>query len=72
MKENFYQGILLGLLSHREDRDVCSNAESGKGYSDIQVEIPDDEIGIVIEMKYPDTGNLEKGCLEALVQIAPG
>lgn len=69
MKENFYQGILLGLLSHREDWDVCSNAESGEGYSDIQVEIPDDEIGILIEMKYPDAGNLEKGCLEALSQI---
>lgn len=69
MKENFYHGILLGLLSHREDWDVCSNAESGEGYSDIQVEIPDDGIGIVIEMKYPDNGNLENGCLEALSQI---
>lgn len=68
-KENFYHGILLGLLSHREDWDVSSNAESGDGFSDILVEIEDENIGIVIEVKYPDHSNLEKGCLEALEQI---
>lgn len=68
-KENFYHGVLLGLLSHREDWDLDSNAESGEGYSDIQIEIADEEIGIVIEVKYADDGNLENGCREALAQI---
>lgn len=68
-KENFYHGILLGLLSHRENWDVDSNIESGEGFSDIQVEIEEDGIGIVIELKYPDGGNLEVGCAEALKQI---
>ncbi len=68
-KENFYHGILLGLLSHREDWIISSNAESGAGYSDILIEIEDSNIGIVIELKYPDNGNLETGCLDALAQI---
>ncbi len=68
-KENFYHGILLGLLSHREDWILVSNAESGDGYSDILIELENEEVGIVVEIKYPDNGNLEKGCLEALEQI---
>ena len=70
MKENFYHGILLGLLSHREDWLLESNAESGDGFSDILVEIYDKRMGIVIEVKYPDEGNLEAGCREALTQIS--
>ena len=68
-KENFYHGILLGLLSHREDWAVTSNAESGDGYSDILVEPEEEETGIVIEVKYAKDGNLEKGCRDALEQI---
>ncbi|MCI8559323.1 MAG: AAA family ATPase [Lachnospiraceae bacterium] len=68
-KENFYHGVLLGLLSHREEWDIRSNAESGDGFSDILIEIEDDEIGIVIEVKYPDKSSLETGCREALEQI---
>ncbi len=74
-KENFYHGLLLGLLSHQEDWYIRSNAESGVGYSDILVEIEEKGIGIVIEVKYPDSnrrsscGVLEKGCEEALQQI---
>lgn len=67
-KENFYHGILLGLLSYRGDWDVTSNAESGTGYSDILVET-ENETGIVIEVKYAENGNLEAGCREALKQI---
>ena len=62
MKENFDHSILLGLLSHREDRLVESNVESGDGFSDILVEICDKNIGIVLEVKYPDDGHLEAGC----------
>ena len=55
-KENFYHGILLGLLSHREDWIISSNAESGEGFSDILIEIEESDTGIVIEIKYPDAG----------------
>ncbi len=68
-KEHFYHGILLGLLSHREDWDLDSNAESGEGYSDILIEIPEEETGIVIEIKYADGGSLENGCRKAFAQI---
>lgn len=68
-RENFYHGVLLGLLSHREDWAIFSNVESGDGFSDILIESGDGELGIVIEVKYPDGGDLEKGCQEALEQI---
>lgn len=68
-KENFYHGILLGLLGYQETWGISSNRESGDGYSDILVEIDQEGIGIVIEMKYAEDGNLEAGCREALEQI---
>ena len=68
-KENFYHGILLGLLGFKTSWGIYSNRESGDGYSDICVEIDDGEIGIVIEIKYADDGNLEAGCQKALSQI---
>ena len=68
-KENFYHGVLLGLLGYREDWAIFSNVESGEGFSDILIESGDGELGIVIEVKYPDGGDLEKGCREALEQI---
>ena len=61
--------ILLGLLSHREDWIIDSNAESGDGFSDILIEIEESNTGIVIEIKYADDGNLENGCKRALAQI---
>lgn len=68
-KENFYHRILLGLLSYRDDWIVKSNAESGDGYSDIVIKIPDDEIGMIIEVKYGEDADMEKGCADALAQI---
>lgn len=68
-KENFYHGILLGLLSHMEDWGISSNAESGEGYSDILVEIEDARTGIIIEVKYAENSKLEEGCRKALKQI---
>ena len=68
-KENFYHGILLGLLGYKSNWLVKSNAESGIGYCDILVEIPDNRTGIVIEMKYAENGNMEVACEEALQQI---
>ena len=68
-KENFYHGILLGLLRYKESWAVSSNRESGDGYSDIVIEIGKGRVGIIIELKYAKDGNLEKGCVEALEQI---
>ena len=70
IKENFYHGILLGILSFKTGWEVASNRESGTGFSDILIEIDDSDIGIVIEVKYSDDENqLESDCREALKQI---
>ena len=68
MKENFYHGMLLGLLQYEDSWFIKSNAESGEGYSDILIETPD-RIGIVIEVKYAENRDLEQQCAEALEQI---
>ncbi len=68
-KENFYHGILLGLLGYKENWLTKSNAESGIGYSDILVEIPDNRTGVVIELKYAEDGDMEAACDRALEQI---
>ena len=68
MKENFYHGMLMGLLQNQDSWLVKSNAETGEGYSDISIQTPE-RTGIVVELKYADDGNLEKACGEALKQI---
>ena len=68
-KENFYHGILLGLLGYKENWLTKSNAESGLGYSDILVEIPDNRTGVVIELKYAEDGDMDTACARALEQI---
>ena len=68
-KENFYHGILLGLLGYKSNWLVKSNAESGLGYSDILVEVPKNRTGIVIELKYAEDGNMDAACEKALQQI---
>ena len=68
MKENFYHGMLLGLLQSQESWSIRSNAETGLGYSDISIATPE-RLGIIIELKYAEDGNLEKSCAEALAQI---
>lgn len=65
-KENFYHGILLGLLGYKSSWLIKSNAESGTGYSDILVEVPTNRTGIVIELKYAENGDLDAACEEAL------
>ena len=69
MKENFYHGLLLGILGNMDNWIVQSNAESGDGYSDISIEICRKRIGIVIELKYAEDGALEEACKEAMEQI---
>lgn len=68
-KENFFHGILLGLLSHMEDWGVWSNAEMGDGYSDILMVNEDEGIGIIIEVKYAENGAFDAACAKALQQI---
>lgn len=68
-KESFYHGILLGLLGSAGDWFVRSNEESGEGYSDILVEMEEDEKGIVIEVKYSEDGEMERDSKKALRQI---
>lgn len=68
-KENFYYGVLLGLLSHMENWAVWSNIESGEGYCDILLEVPENRVGVVIEMKYAQEDRMEAACTEALKQI---
>ena len=68
-KENFYHGILLGILGAKPHWGVSSNRESGEGYADILVEPDNGDQGIVIEVKYAHDGNLEAACREALRQI---
>ena len=68
-KENFYHGILLGLLGYKDSWGIYSNKESGDGYSDILISIDEEELGIIIEVKYAEDGDLEAACDKALAQI---
>lgn len=68
-KENFYHGILLGLLGYKASWLIKSNAESGTGYSDILIEVPDNRTGIVIELKYAEDCDMDAACSRALEQI---
>ena len=68
-KENFYHGLLLGILGFKENWSVMSNRESGDGFGDILIRIEDEDVGIVIEVKYADDGSLQGECEKALQQI---
>ena len=69
MKENFYHGILLGILKFRRDWIVKSNQESGDGYNDIMIMHRRKRLGLVIEVKYADSGDLSYHCEKAMDQI---
>ena len=69
MKENFYHGLLLGLLGNMHGWTVRSNAESGEGYSDILIETASGETGIVIELKYAENAAFDAACETAMRQI---
>lgn len=68
-KENFYHGILLGILGYKNDWYLKSNRESGNGYSDISIQIEEKDIGIIIEVKYAPDRMFETVCREAVLQI---
>lgn len=69
MKENFYHGMLLGLLKAEGSWIAESNVESGVGYTDIKIIVPSEKIGCIIEVKYAENGAFDAACQEAMVQI---
>ncbi|MCI7112560.1 MAG: ATP-binding protein [Lachnobacterium sp.] len=71
MKENFYHGLLLGLLrGSNPDWLIKSNRESGDGFSDILIRPEDPDEGIVIEVKYAkEIKGLDVACEAAMTQI---
>ena len=71
LKENFYHGLLLGLLrGSNPDWLIKSNRESGDGFSDILIEPEDPDAGIVIEVKYAkEMKALDAACEVAMAQI---
>lgn len=71
MKENFYHGLLLGLLrGSNPDWLIKSNCESGDGFSDILIRPEDPDEGIVIEVKYAkEIKGLDVACEAAMTQI---
>lgn len=69
MKENFYHGLLLGLLQAERSWIAKSNIESGIGYTDIEIKVPAEKIGCIIEVKYAENGAFHTACHEAMKQI---
>ena len=69
-KENFYHGVLLGILGVKSRWEISSNREMGEGYADILAEPDTGNMGIIIEVKYAHDGNLDAACEQALKQIA--
>lgn len=71
MKENFYHGLLLGLLrGSNPDWLIKSNRESGDGFSDILIKPENPDLGIVIEVKYAkEFKKLDAACDAAMAQI---
>ena len=71
MKENFYHGLLLGLLrGSNPDWLIKSNRESGDGFSDILIKPENPDLGIVIEVKYAkEFKGLDAACDAAMAQI---
>lgn len=72
IRENFYHGLLIGILGSQGAWKATSNKESGDGFSDILIEVNEDDlrIGMVLELKYSKTENaLDKECDDALQQI---
>lgn len=72
LKENYYHGLLVGLLKHRADWVISSNEESGEGYCDIKIKIRKKKTGILIEIKCPRDRSLDAACADALQQIEDG
>ena len=72
LRENFYHGLLIGIFGYRDGWKATSNKESGDGFSDILIEVNENDyrMGIVLELKYSKSEKaLDKDCQAALQQI---
>lgn len=69
MKENFYHGLLLGLLRAESSWRVKSNQEAGTGYADILLKICKENTGCIFEIKYAENGDFDTACNKAMHQI---
>ena len=68
-KENFYHGILIGILKSNSAWAVKSNRESGDGFADILVKPKNPDVGIIIELKYARSmQELDKACERHLLR----
>lgn len=68
-KENFYHGILLGILGYKDGWTISSNKEAGDGFSDIVIVIDDSDTGIIIEVKYAEESQMTQKSEKALEQM---
>ena len=69
MMGNFYYGLLLRILSVKDEWGIYSTRETRDGYSDIVVETENSATGIILEIKYAHDRNLVESCENALEQI---
>ena len=72
LRENFYHGLLIGIFGYRDGWKATSNKESGDGFSDILIEVNENDyrMGIVLELKYSKSEKaLDKDCQASLQQI---
>ena len=68
-KENFYHGIMLGILGFKSEWYVKSNREAGDGFGDIIIKIEDKGIGMILEIKYAQNARFSIECENAMKQI---
>lgn len=70
LKENFYHGLLLGLLKSDSTWSVKSNEESGEGFADIIIRPEEPDEGIILELKYTaEFQGMDNACKKAVNQI---
>ena len=69
VKENFYHGLLLGILGYKNGWYIKSNKEAGDGYSDIFIRTEEKDTGMILEVKYAEAAQLDAACRKALKQI---
>ena len=69
VKENFYHGLLLGILGYKNGWYIKSNKEAGDGYSDIFIRTEEKNTGMILEVKYAEAAQLDAACRMALKQI---
>ena len=59
----------MGVIALMAFMMMSMQIESGEGYCDILLEVPENRVGVVIEMKYAQEDRMEAACTEALKQI---